>query len=101
MCRRPASWADPGKSYPGPAWARPGRRSRDVRRRRVGGGGSHGRGSIPSLTSAASGPPTRRCAPGSPPPSTATSRSADENDSLRRQLARALGDQRSARTRSG
>ena len=26
---------------------------------------------------------------------------ADENDSLRRQLARALGDQRSARTRSG
>ena len=56
-----------------------------------------GTGAVPP----ASGPPTRRCAPGSPPPSTATKQLADENTRLRRQLARALGDQRSARTRSG
>ena len=83
------------KADPGPARARPGRRSRDIRRRRAGGRGlpvlalhparhqrpdpaaahQDSRAGSARPSPRASGPPTRRCAPGSPPPSTATSSS--------------------------
>jgi hypothetical protein len=91
------------------------RPARDVRRRRIGSrdltvvalhparhpqpdpAGSRGTGSRRRRRSrSASGRPTRRCAPGSPPRSNATKQLAEENARLRRQLARALGDQRSA-----
>ena len=55
----------------------------------------------PARSPPASGQPTPRCAPGSPAALQRNQQLAEENARLRRQLARALGDQRSTRTRSG
>jgi len=80
----PSARADPVQGHPGPARARPCRRSRDLRRSRVG---------SENLTVMALCPARHRRP--DPPPA------REDNAWLRRQLARALGDERTARTRSG
>jgi len=119
--RRPAARADQVQSRPGTARARPGRDSRDVRRRRAGSRDlpvvalypARHQQPDPQATARNRRRRLRRRHPGRQRATDASLRArltaaldrnrqlADENARLRRQLAHALGDQRSSRTRTG